>query len=148
MSQWAVTTAADVSLTGTTAKTVIGCKAPTGAVLTLNAIHVDFESVTASDALALIELVVGAADGTGTSTTPQNTNRSHTAAASFAAKEAYTVEPATLTVVKAWQYPVQGSVDIPLPVLKPYQTAAAGFIGVRVTTPQNQNCRASLDVED
>lgn len=148
MSQWSVTTPADVALTAATPRTVIGCKAPTGAVLTLNALHLDFESVTASDVLALIELVVGAADGTGTSLTPQNTNRAHTAAASFAAKDTYTVEPGTLTVVKAWQYPVQGSVDIPLPVLKPYQTAAAGFIGVRVTTPQNQNCRASLDVED
>ena len=148
MSLWAATTSSDVSLSATTAKTVIGIKAPSNAVVYIRNAHVNFESVTASDAVALIELVTGAADGTGTSETPVNYNRSHTAASSFTAKSNYTVEPASLTVLKAWQYPVQGAVDIPLPLLVPIQTAAGGFVGIRVTTPQAQSCRISLDVED
>lgn len=148
MSLWAATTAADVSLSATTAKTVIGIKMPSNAVGYVRGAHINFESVTASDAVALIELVTGAADGTGTSETPVNYNRSHTAAASFTAKSTYTVEPASLTVLKAWQYPVQGGVDIPLPLLTPIATAAGGFVGLRVTTPQAQSCRASIDIED
>lgn len=148
MSLWAVTTNADVALVATTAKTVVGVKAPSNAVVTVRGAHINFESVTASDVVALIELVTGANDGTGTSETPVNYNRSHTATASYTAKRDYSAEPASLTVLKAWQYPVQGGIDIPLPLLTPVQTAAAGFVGLRVTTPQNQNCRASLDVED
>lgn len=148
MSLWAVTTSADVALSAATAKTFLGIKMPTGAVGSLRGIHIDFESVTAADGPALIELVTGAADGTGISETPVNWNRSHTAPASFTAKRDYSAEPGTLTVVKAWQYPVQGGVDIPLPLFVACQTAAAGFIGVRVTTPQAQNCRGSLDYED
>lgn len=148
MSLWAATTSADVALSAGVAKTVLGIKAPTGAVVTIPAIHINFESVTASDTPALVELVTGAADGTGTSETAINYNRSHTATASFTAKSTYTVEPASLTVVKAWQYPVQGGIDIPLPLLRVIQTAAGGFVGLRVTAPQGQNCRASMDVED
>lgn len=148
MSLWAVNTASDVALTATTAKTALGVKAAANSVVTMRAAHVNFESVTASDSPALIELVAGANDGTGTSETPVNYNRSHTASASYAAKSAYSAEPASLTVLKAWQYPVQGGVDIPLPIMVPVQSAAGGFLGIRVTSPQNQNCRVSIDVED
>ena len=148
MSLWAITTSADVSLSAATAKTVLGFKAPSNAVITLRNAHINFESVTASDAVALIELVKGSADGTGTSETPINYNGAHTASCSFTAKHTYTVEPASLTVIKAWQYPVQGSADIPLPFFVPITSAAGGFIGFRVTTPQAQSCRISADVED
>lgn len=148
MSVWDANTGADVALTAATAKTVIGVKAPTGAIVTLPGVHISFESVTASDATALIEIVRGAADGTGTTVTPVNRKGGHTAAASFAAKHTYTVEPASLTVAKEYQYPVQGSAEIILDFGAPIESAVAGFIGVRVTTPAGQVCRASITVTD
>lgn len=148
MSSWAVNTSADVALTAATAKTVLGADAAANAVITLKAAHINFESVTASDVPALIELISAAEEGTASSVTPVNYNRSHTASPTFAGFENHTVEPASVTVVKSWQYPVQGGIDIPLPFLTPIQSAAGGFLGFRVTTPQGQNCRMSMDVDD
>lgn len=148
MSSWAVNTSADVALTAGAAKTVLGVDAAANAVVTLKAAHINFESTTASDGVALIELISAAEEGTASSVTPVNYTRSHTAAATCAGFENHTVEPATPTVVKSWQYPVQGGVDIPLPFLTPVQSAAGGFLGFRVTAPQNQNCRMSMDVDD
>lgn len=144
MSMWACSIQTDVSLSAATAKTVYGLKAPTGAIIELHEIHVDFESVTAADGPALIEIVRGAADGTGTPETPVNLKGGHTATASFTAASNYTVEPISLTVVREYQYPVQGSVDIPLAGLgSVVESAVAGFLGVRITTPQAQSCRVS-----
>jgi len=144
---WAVSCGADVALVATTAKTVLGIDAAANAVVEISTAHINFESVTASDAVALIELISAAEEGTASGTpTVSNYNRSHTAAASFAAFENHSVEPGTPTVVKAWQYPVQGGVDIPLPFTRPVQSAPGGFLGFRVTSPQNQNCRISMDV--
>jgi len=144
MSLWAVNTTADIALTGTTAKTVLGADAAADSIITMEAIHLAFESVTASDGPALIEIISAAEEGTATSATPVNLRRGHIAASPFAGFINHTVEPSTVTVVQQFEYPAQGSVDIPLPF--PVDSAVGGFLGVRVTTPENQNCRGHMIV--
>lgn len=144
---WAINTTADVAVT-TTAKTVLGVDAPANAVVRLRGVHLDFESVTASDGPALIEIISAAEEGTATSATPVALDRTHTATAAFQGQINHTIEPSSPTVVLQMQYPVQGSVDIPIPYPDGIKSAAGGFLGIRVTTPQSQNCRGYLLVED
>lgn len=148
MALWAVNTTGDISLSIATAKTVLGVDAPANAVVKLRGVHLNFESTTATDGVALIEIIRAAEEGTATSATPVSLDGTHTPTASFGAFLDHSAEPSTPTIVAAYQYPVQGSVDIPLPFGEPIRSAVAGFLGVRVTTPQAQSCRGHLIVED
>lgn len=147
MALWTVNATGDIAV-GTTAITILGVDAPASAVVKLRGVHLNFESATATDGLALIEIIRAAEEGTASSLTPVSVDGCHTASASFGAFHTHTVEPSTPTVVAAYQYPVQGAVDIPLPFTEPIRSAVAGFLGIRVTTPQAQNCRGHLVVED
>lgn len=145
MALWYVNATGDIAVTNT-ASTVLGADAAANARIKLHGVHLNFESTTASDGLALVEIIRAAEEGTASSLTPVAVDGAHTASATFAGFHTHTVEPSSPTVVAAFQYPVQGAVDIPLPV--PIESAAGGFLGVRVTTPQNQNMRGHLLIED
>lgn len=147
MAHWSVNATGDIAV-GTTAVTILGVDAAANTVVKLRGVHLNFESTTATDGLALVEIIRAAEEGTASALTPVCLDGTHTPSAAFQAFHTHTAEPSSPTVVLAMQYPVQGSVDIPLPLLDPIRSAIGGFLGVRVTTPQTQACRGYLLVED
>lgn len=144
----------NISLTAATAKTVAAVSTPSGGTrrARLVGFGLGFDSVTATDNSALIEVVRsdGTSAGTATSRTPVALDPGEPAALCSGFVN-YTVEPTTLTVVREFRVtPVGGGVIYPLEFLDAILAAVTSkILGIRVTAAQAQsNVRGFLTFEE
>jgi hypothetical protein len=134
-----------VALVAATPKTVAGVFGTAGTTIGLYRWRVSFNSVTATDAPALVELGITTAAGTpGTAFTPQQVTGS-TLASACAAGYNYSSEPTYTRILESLYVPVNnGLYDFVWSLgFEPQCDPSQGF-ALRVTAPQAQNCYASL----
>lgn len=144
-----VTTAADVSLTAATAKTILAFI--TGATRRARVLEIQLGgfSILQTDTPLLIELVRYSADGTGTSMTPQPRDPANPAAIGTA-KYGYSVEPTGGVVAFTTRMsPIGGTLFLPLSPDRLPAQAISTVMGLRITCAQAQSgIRGSLCVEE
>jgi hypothetical protein len=140
----AATTSASVALVAATAKTVLAVLGTSVTTINLKRWRVTFNSVTASDAPALVEVGIISALGTSTSNTPNQKNGSPLAAASSAGYN-HSVEPTYVRVIESLYVPVQNGIyDFPDSLGEEALCAISQGFGIRITAPQAQNCHPNL----
>lgn len=133
-----------VALTAATAKSVVGVLGSANDTIAIRRWRVSFNSVTASDAPALVELGVISALGTMTSFTPsQLTGR--TLSSSCTAGYNATVEPTYVRLIDSLYIPVNnGLYEFYWPLSDEPQADASQGFAIRVTAPQAQSCYAAI----
>jgi hypothetical protein len=145
-----IITAADVSLTAATAKTVLAWINGATRRSRVLEIHVGFNSQTSTDQAVLLELVRFTTDGTGTAVTPAACDPGNPAAIGTA-KHSYTVEPTTATVVFVDRITPQqgGTIIIQIPMTRERVCPVSNLIALRLTAANAQSgVRASMQVEE
>lgn len=151
MHKYSISTAADRSLTATTAKTILAVITGATRRARIFRFEIGFGSTTNTDAAVLYEIVrFTGADGTGTAVTPVALDPANPAAIATA-KENYTAEPASAVVLSTGKLTPQpgGTLIVPFePGVEP-TAAISTEIGLRLTAPQNQTTvRATLYFEE
>lgn len=143
-----IVNSAEVALVAATAKTVIQYKAATVTPILFRGGTISFDGVTATDAPVVVSLVRTAGDGTGTTiATPSNENEAVTYSAQGTAKENFSVEPATVKSLAAWEiHPQGGGVVYELSITEPILCTTA--VALKCTAPANVNCIAFLKIEE
>jgi len=145
--QYSVKQAA-VAVAAGVAKTVLQVATPATRRAKCLEIGVGFESVSATDGPALVELVRQTNAGTGTAATLVADDEGDPAALS-SAKHTMTVEPTGPTVLRQWIVPVQsGEFVYQCPAGDEVKMAVSGFLGLRVTCPQNQTCDPYMKIQE
>lgn len=125
-----------ISVSASTAKTVLGVKAHANSAILLRKVHVSFNSVTAADQPVLVEVMYSTwatnSPGTAsTSVTPLQSGRQLTAG--FTAGKTWTSEPTALTLLDTFYIPPNGGAIYDLPLGDEYDCALAEGFVVRVT---------------
>lgn len=137
-----VTTA--VALVAATAKTVISVLGTANDTLGLRRVRVSFNSVTATDAPAIVEWGIISTLGTVTSFTPVQTAGRVLASSASAGYNA-TVEPTYVRILDGTYVPVQqGLFETWLPLGDEYAADPAQGFAIRVTSPAAASCLPSL----
>lgn len=133
-----------VALVAATAKTVLSVLGTANDTLGLKRVRVSFNSVTATDAPAIVEIGITSTLGTVTSFTPvQHTGR--VLASSASAGYNATVEPTYQRIIDSFYVPVQqGLFEYWLPLGDEMQADISQGFGLRITSPTAQSCLASL----
>lgn len=139
------TNSTTVSLSAATTKTVVGVFGTSGTTIALNRARVSFNSVTSTDAPALVEIGITTAAGTvGTSFTPVQFTGS-TLASACAAGYNYSGEPTYTRIIESTYVPVNnGFLEFWYPLGMEMQCDPSQGLALRVTAPQAQSCYASL----
>ena len=134
-----------VSLTAATAKTALAVLGSSADSICLKRVRLSFNSVTSSDAPALVEVGIITAIGTvGTSFTPVQI-AGHTLASSASAGYNNSGEPTYNRIFESLYVPVNnGLVDWFYPLGEEPQCDVSQGFGVRITAPQAQSVYASL----
>lgn len=142
---------ADVSLAAGVAKTILTWINGSTRRCRLLEVQLGFNSQASTDQAVLIEVVRWTTDGTGTAAAPQPTDPANPAAIGTS-KYAYTVEPATPTILMPGTRitPQQGGTLIwQLPMGREYYCSVSNLIGIRLTCAQAQTgARCSMTVEE
>lgn len=140
-----ISTTADIALTAATARTVLQLVTPASRKAWVEELKVAFESVTATDVPVIVECYRQSTAGSGSSAvTPRAVDEGFPAPLCTAI-QGPTAEPTTGELV--WQIevtPIGGTLIYPWPEGKEPSMATSSRFGVVVTSPQAQNCRASL----
>ncbi len=141
----AANTSVAVATVAATAKTVIGVLGSSTDTICLKRVSVSFNSVTASDVPALVEVGIITAAGTvGTAFTPVQIAGSPLAS-SAAAGYNHSAEPTYNRVFDARYVPVNnGLVEWYYPLGEEPMCAISQGFAIRVTSPQAQSVLASL----
>lgn len=133
-----------VSLAAATAKTVVACLGSSTDSLGLRRVKVSFNSVTATDAPAIVEIGIISALGTMTSFTPAQVVGQSVASSATAGYNA-TVEPTYVRIVDACYVPVQqGLFEQWYPLGEEISAAASQGFAIRITSPAAASCLASI----
>lgn len=133
-----------VSLAAATAKTVVACLGSANDTLALRNVTVSFNSVTATDAPAIIELGIISALGTMTSFTPVQATGPALASSATAGYNA-TAEPTYVRIIKSFYVPVQqGLIDLWMPLGEEWIATASQGFGMRITAPAAGSCLPDL----
>lgn len=141
---YTINNAADVALVGATAKTVIQIVTGATRKFWLKEMAIGFKSVTATDIPVLVQLVRQSTAGTMSANTPAPDVEGHPAAISTAQENA-TVEPTSGVVVKEWYItPIGGQLVYQLPLGDEIEMAVSSRLGLLVTAPQAESCRAYI----
>jgi hypothetical protein len=141
---YTVNNAADVSLVGATAKTVIQLVTGATRKIWVKEVAIGFKSVTATDVPVLVQLVRQSTAGTMSAVTPNPDVEGHPAAISTAQENA-TAEPTSGAVVKEWLItPIGGQLVYQLPLGDEIEMAVSSKLGLLVTAPQAESCRAYI----
>lgn len=140
----AATTSTTVALVAATAKTVLCVLGSAQDTISLKRVRVSFNSVTATDAPAIVEVGIITALGSYSGTTPVQIVGS-TLASSCTSGYNATAEPTYNRIFETTYVPVNNGLYDWYYSLgeEPSCDPGQGF-GLRVTAPQNQNCFASL----
>lgn len=139
------TNSTTVALTAATTKTVVGVFGTAGTTIALLRWRVSFNSVTATDVPALVEVGITTAAGTvGTSFTPAQITGS-TLASACAAGYNYSGEPTYNRIIESTYVPVNnGLYEYTYALgLEPQCDPSQG-LAIRITAPQAQNVYANL----
>jgi len=158
---YTVTTGGSVIAITSTAKTVMYINAAAANQPSITEFSIGFDGVTASNAPGLVELVFGtkttnSTPGTGsTSFTPLQLRGWPAQASAQTAANNCSSEPTTLTTIKHWLLTPNGGllvIQCPLgrePTAVASGTAISGNqIGLRVSAPNNVNCRGYIEYEE
>lgn len=141
---YALNNAADVALVAATAKTVLQLVTGATRKTWIKEAAIGFKSVTATDVPVLVQLVRQSTAGTMSALTPAPDVEGHPAAISTAQENA-TVEPTSGVVVREWEItPIGGQLVYQLPLGDEIEMAVSSRLGLLVTAPQAQSCRATL----
>lgn len=134
-----------VALVAATTKTVVAVLGTAGTTIALNRARVAFNSVTAADAPALVEVGIITAIGTvGTSFTPVQLSGS-TLASACSAGYNHSAEPTFNRIIESTYVPVNNGVyEWWYPLGMEMQCDPSQGLAIRVTAPQAQSCYASL----
>lgn len=136
---------ADVALVGATAKTVLQLATPSTRRAWVKEASIGFKSVTSTDVPVLVTLRRQSTAGTATALTANPDIEGHPASLCTACKENASVEPTTGVIVKEWYItPIGGLLIYQLPLGDEIEMAVSGFLGLVVTAPAAQNCRAYI----
>ena len=141
---------AAVALSAATAKTIVAGIAPTNQRFIVKEWSVTFDGVTASAVPVLCELVYssGAGAGTSTSLTPTKQNPIDAETIQSTAKENYTAEPTTITVLDSMLIsPTSGMKEI-RPALRGVMCPGGKTLGIRCTAPATVNVRGTMKCEE
>jgi hypothetical protein len=129
---------------GTTAKTVLSVLGTAATSIALNRVRVSFNSVTATDAPAVVEVGLITALGTVTAFTPVQHSGPTIASVASAGYNA-TAEPTFNRVLEATYVPLQqGLFEWWYPLGMEIQADPSQGFALRVTAPVTVNCLASL----
>ena len=138
-------TSTPVALVAATAKSVIGVVGSATDTICLKRVRVSFNSVTATDAPALVEVGILSAAGTATAFTPVQIVGSTLASSVANAGYNCTVEPTYNRVFESLYVPVNnGLVEWYYPLGEEPQCDPGQGFGLRITAPQAQNVYPSL----
>jgi hypothetical protein len=149
-------TSGTITLTATTARSVLGVLAPAQFGVDLRGFEISFNGTTTTDAPVLIEICYSTF---ATNSTPGTANTNETAniaqlygrtiTTGFSAMSAWTSEPTVLTPVKVLMLtPNGGTYDYDWPLGETYDSAVSQGFVIRCTAPtSNVGCRASLRFE-
>lgn len=138
------TNSTPVALVAATAKTVVSVLGASNDTISLKRVRVSFNSVTATDAPALIEVGITTALGTVTAFTPVQTVGSSIASSCTAGYNA-TAEPTFNRVFEALYVPVNNGVyECYYPLGEEPGCDPSQGLALRITAPQAQSVYASL----
>lgn len=139
-----------VALSAATAKTILGVVAASNVCARVTELGVSFDGVTASAVPVLVELCdsTGATAGTAGATPTPKQIRGMTRAAQSTAGNAYSAEPATLTVIKHWLVHPQTGIVVQSPLGRELEHTGAGGLFLRCTAPATVNVRAYMEFEE
>lgn len=133
-----------VSLSAATAKTPVAVLGSANDSISLLRVKVSFNSVTATDVPAVVEVGIITALGTSTSFTPVQWC-GHTLASSASAGYNHTVEPTYTRILDSFYAPVtMGLVSEWSPLGDEVQCDASQGLAVRVTSPSAVSVLASI----
>jgi hypothetical protein len=136
------------ALAGATAETVIQLLTPSTRKAQVIEIGIGFDSVTASNVPATVELLLQTTAGTGTSITPDPTDPGMPAAL-VTAQHHFTAEPTASTIRWATTMPVVGGLLIyQLPLDREIIMAVSTRLGLRITSPSAVNVRGYIMHEE
>lgn len=149
MSLYTFTTQGAVALTGATAKSVLGVKAPSGHGVDLCKYRVSFDGVRASALPVLVEICycTWATNGPGTNSTLVTIHqvRGRVIAPTSTAAANWTREPTVLTVLDLFLLtPAGGLVIYDFPLGDEFDSAVSEGFAIRCTAPAAVNVRASM----
>lgn len=122
----------------TTPKTVLLLSTPSTRRAKLLEFGVGFDSVTSTDGPALVELILATSAGTMTAST-ENLVTAGDPAALVAATHTATAEPSGIVVKRHWDVPVGAGIVKEFPFGLEPEMGVSDFLGIRITTPQNQS---------
>lgn len=133
-----------VSVSAATVKTVVAVLGTSADTICLKKVRISFNSVTATDAPALVEVGIITAAGTSTAFTPVQIVGS-TLASSAAAGYNHTVEPTYNRIFESTYVPVNnGLYEWSYSLGEEPQCDPSQGLAIRVTAPQAQSVYATL----
>jgi hypothetical protein len=141
--------AAGISLTGGSPKTMIQAIAPTNQVVTVKGFQLSFDGATSTATPATVQLLRQTTAGTVTSATPRKLDSGRAETIQSTAGINATSEPTSGEVIFTEFIPVYGgnkTVFFPsnlLPIIP-----GGTRLGLRVTSPANVNCSATMLLEE
>ncbi len=148
-----VDTEANVALTATTAKSILGVNAPAQFGVDLRGFEIAFDGVTTTDKPVLIEICqcTFATNAPGTNSTSATVDQIYgrSITAGFVAAYNWTTEPTVVTPVKTLMLtPNGGTYDYDWPLGETLDNAVSTGFVIRCTAPtSNVNVRASIRFE-
>lgn len=133
-----------VALVAATAKTVVACLGTANDTLGLRRVKVSFNSVTSTEAPAIVEIGIISAIGTVTSFTPAQVAGRALASSASAGYNA-TVEPTYVRIIDACYVPVQqGLFEQWYPLGDEASADVSQGFAIRITSPAAASCLASI----
>lgn len=133
-----------VAVAAATAKTVVAVLGSSADTLGLRRVRVSFNSVTSTDAPAVVEVGIISAIGTVTSFTPVQVAGRSLASSASAGYNA-TVEPTYQRIIDSFYAPVQqGLFEFWYPLGDEVSADVSQGFAIRVTAPAAGNCLASI----
>lgn len=136
-----------MNVSAATATTLIQLATPSTRCAKIIEVTIYFKSVTSTDVPGVIQLVRQNA-GTASALTPLPRNEFFPAAL-CSVNQTFTVEPGTNTVLWTHGLPPQGgNMIFQTPLGNEHLIKPSSFLGLRVTFPQAQVCRAMLAFEE
>lgn len=123
------------SLAAAASRTMVLVQAGTGRVVRLKGLKLGADGNNSADKNLSVEVIRAASDGTGTSVTVRCAEGPVTVTPVTTAKENYTVEPGTVTVIDRQKCAPSGGINDPLMDGRELVSAVGGLIGIRISNP-------------
>lgn len=133
-----------ISVTATTAKTIIQLVAPSGAGVRVTRFHLDPSGASPTATKGTWELVKSATGGSGNSSRAPVKSHGHTGSVTATGQQGYTSDPSGGTVIDSGLVHEQGSINIPREILlNPSET-----LGLRVTMANSISVAGGFNFEE